>query len=672
MSKRKLHKITGVLLVALLLAISFAPAVIGATDHASTLQQVRAKEVKGTLPGGQFAKIWLALEPEQSGAIITVTAEWDRPDAQTNGVGFFILDKERLGRVGEDPLSSLATAAGDTNFNQNTFSNIQGAQFNAIGFDVYTIVVFNDSGTDANFTLKATNGFIVDGSNQVSDPNATPAAAETTTAETSDTSTEPTPTPAAAAASPVTTTVVATTTASSPAPSGATTVKREVRATQLAGDLPNQDDQHFLGLEPSQRDGEIGLVLTFDPQDSAELARRLNFWVLDEAGLTQFLRGTSPGELAIAAGSRTFRDDANERVARFKASGLGKYTVIVYNNSRVPGSYILTVDGGTLIDGDGQTKTAQAASVTSTSTVTPTTTSTTTTTTTAPASAQTSAPATTASGVAGQPGGAYTVKAGDTLAVIARDIYGNVQYYQQICRFNNIANCDLIEVGDVIKLPTLTQIQSGATAPAAAPAAVTTTVTPTRTTTTAPAASTAPTVTRPITTSVITTTRPVTSTGSLTTTLTATTTRPVTTTSVADDIVATLTADGRFTSLLEALQATGLNNVLKGRGPFTLFAPTEAAFNALEASRPGALQALLAEPTGQLTDLLRFHVVAGRLLAADLLDGQSATTTQGKPVEFQVQGSSIKVNGANVINKDIQTSNGVIHVIDAIIIPPLQ
>jgi uncharacterized surface protein with fasciclin (FAS1) repeats len=657
MSKRKLQNIISALLAALLLVITLAPAALGASGQALMLQRVRAKEVKGTLPGGQFAKIWLALEPEQSGAIITVTAEWDRPNAQTNGVGFFILDKERLGRVGEDPLSSLATAAGDTNFHLNTFSNIQGAQFNAIGFDIYTIVVYNDSGSDANFTLRATNGFIIDDSNpnQVIDPNATPAAAETTTDETSETPPTPTPTPAPAATSPVTTTVATTTTAASPAPAATTTVKREVRATQLAGDLPNQDDQHFLGLEPSQRDGEIGLVLTFDPQDSAELARRLNFWVLDEAGLTQFLRGTSPGELAIAAGSRTFRDDANERVARFKASGLGKYTVIVYNNSRVPGSYTLTVDGGILIDGDGQTKTAQAAGVTSTSTVTPTTTSTTTTTTTAPA----------ATGAAGQPGGDYTVKAGDTLAVIARDIYGNIQYYQQICKFNNIANCDLIEVGDVIKLPTLAQIQSGATAPAAAPAATTVS-----------------TVTRPVTTTSITaTTSPVTTTGAATTTLTVTTTRPVTSTQPATstttapataDLVAVLTADGRFASLLEALQATGLNNVLKGRGPFTIFAPTEAAFNALEASRPGALRALLAEPTGQLTDLLRFHVVAGKLPAADLVDGQSATTTQGKPVEFQVQGSSIKVNGASVISKDIQASNGVIHVIDAIIIPPLE
>jgi uncharacterized surface protein with fasciclin (FAS1) repeats len=454
-------------------------------------------------------------------------------------------------------------------------------------------------------------------------------------------------------------------------------VSREVRAEELRGEI--QDEQHFYGLEPSQRDGNIALQLTFDPQDNAELARRLNFWVLDEQGLVAFLNGTSPGEVAIAAGNRTFLGDVNVRVANFKASGLGAFTVIVYNNSDVLGTYTLTVDGGLLVDGSGQSLTAQAAGVSATAPVTGTTATTaTTTTTTTPAAA---APATTtttaAPTVTGEPGGTYTVKSGDTLAIIARDIYGNVQLYQQLCAFNNITNCDLIEVGDVINLPTQAQIQSVATTstttaqtatPTATPAQpAATTATTTTTTTTSPTTSTA--VTTTTTATPTTTTRPgatqaVTGTEAITTTTSTTTS---TTAGAAETIIDALEEDGRFAALVEALQATSLDSVLSGDGPFTLFAPTDAAFNALPA---GAFEQLLDDPGGQLSDILRYHVVMGETLAADISNGGQATTAQGKPVRFEVQGSSIKVNGANVIASDIESENGVVHVIDAVILPP--
>lgn len=691
MQKSTVRKGLAALLMVLLLTSSFAMPVSAAVTSAPLAQQLRDKQVRASIPGGQFAKIWLGLEPEQPGATVTVSAEWDRPDASRNGVGFFILDESGLRRVGEEALSSIAIAAGDSAFFLNGASNIQGAAFNAVGLATYTIVVYNDSASDANFTLTATNGFITDESNQVTGVNSAPAAtgddvpaAEGTPAPSTAPTTTVTVTATTAAPAPVATTVATTTTAPA-ATTTTTTPSGEARGTQLSGDLPNQDDQHFLGLEPSQRDADITLRLTYDPQDSSELARRLNFWVLDEDGLTSFLRGTSPGELAIAAGNRTFTGPSNERVASFKGSGLGTYTVIVYNNSRVPGSYTLSVEGGVLVDGSGQTRNAQAGSaattgtVTATTTTTPTTTTGGATTTATTGTTTTQATTTTAPARAGQPGGTYTVRSGDTIALIARDIYGDFRLYEQICAFNGIANCDLIEVGDVIRLPTQAQIDSGATA--ATTTAATPTATPTRAAATRPAASTAVTTTRGVTTTggvtatqsvtrstAVTPTTSVTSTQSVTATGTTTETADTTSpTTAAGDIVETLADLGDFSSLVDALQATGLDSVLQGDGPFTLFAPTDAAFAALPA---GAFEQLLNDPSGQLTDILRYHVVPGSTLADDLSNGMQAVTAQGKPVRFEVQGTAVKINGANVITKDIVTTNGVIHVIDAVILPP--
>jgi uncharacterized surface protein with fasciclin (FAS1) repeats len=106
---------------------------------------------------------------------------------------------------------------------------------------------------------------------------------------------------------------------------------------------------------------------------------------------------------------------------------------------------------------------------------------------------------------------------------------------------------------------------------------------------------------------------------------------------------------------------------LSDAGPFTIFAPTDAAFAGLPS---GALDQLLANPTGQLTQILLFHVLPGSVMAEDIDNGMQATTQQGKAVGFEVTGSTVKVNGANVTVPDIVASNGVIHAIDTVILPP--
>lgn len=135
------------------------------------------------------------------------------------------------------------------------------------------------------------------------------------------------------------------------------------------------------------------------------------------------------------------------------------------------------------------------------------------------------------------------------------------------------------------------------------------------------------------------------------------------------DIVDTAVGAGSFGTLVAAVQAAGLVETLKGEGPFTVFAPSEEAFAALPA---GTLESLLADPAGQLTQILLYHVVPGKVMAADVTDGLEATTAQGGAVTFSMMGDSVMINDANIIATDVEATNGVIHVIDKVILPPAE
>jgi len=131
-------------------------------------------------------------------------------------------------------------------------------------------------------------------------------------------------------------------------------------------------------------------------------------------------------------------------------------------------------------------------------------------------------------------------------------------------------------------------------------------------------------------------------------------------------IVEVARAAGGFTTLVAALDAAGLTSALEGEGPFTVFAPTDAAFAALPA---GTVEALLQDPE-TLASILTYHVVPGRVTASQVVTLSSATTLNGASVRISVTGSAVKVDEANVIQTDIAARNGVIHVIDAVILPP--
>ena len=132
------------------------------------------------------------------------------------------------------------------------------------------------------------------------------------------------------------------------------------------------------------------------------------------------------------------------------------------------------------------------------------------------------------------------------------------------------------------------------------------------------------------------------------------------------DIVAVASGAGSFNTLVAAVKAAGLVETLQGKGPFTVFAPTDAAFAKLPS---GTVEDLLKpENKEKLIAILTYHVIAGKVVAADVKT-MEAKTVNGKELAIKVAGGKVTVNGANVIKTDVMASNGVIHVIDTVLLP---
>lgn len=136
------------------------------------------------------------------------------------------------------------------------------------------------------------------------------------------------------------------------------------------------------------------------------------------------------------------------------------------------------------------------------------------------------------------------------------------------------------------------------------------------------------------------------------------------------DIVDVAVSTKFLSTLVEAVKAGDLVGTLKGDGPFTVFAPTNEAFAALP---DGTLESLLMPKNkDRLIEILTYHVVAGKVLSSDLSDGMKAKTVEGSDITVHISDSGVKINDANVAAADIMASNGVVHVIDRVIIPPME
>jgi len=136
----------------------------------------------------------------------------------------------------------------------------------------------------------------------------------------------------------------------------------------------------------------------------------------------------------------------------------------------------------------------------------------------------------------------------------------------------------------------------------------------------------------------------------------------------AADIVDTAVSAGNFTTLVAAVKAAGLVDTLKGPGPFTVFAPTDAAFAALP---PGTVETLLKpENKARLVSVLKYHVLPGRVMSKDIAGKKlDPKTVEGQTLAIDASGTAVKVNDATVTKADIGTDNGVIHVIDKVLLP---
>ncbi|WP_422004954.1 fasciclin domain-containing protein [Roseivirga pacifica] len=134
------------------------------------------------------------------------------------------------------------------------------------------------------------------------------------------------------------------------------------------------------------------------------------------------------------------------------------------------------------------------------------------------------------------------------------------------------------------------------------------------------------------------------------------------------DIVGLAAGNENLSTLVTAVKAAGLVETLQGNGPFTVFAPTNDAFAALP---KGTLDMLLKpENKDKLVAVLTYHVVSGKVMSGDLSNGQKAKTVQGENVDISIWSGNVKVSGAKVVGADVKASNGVVHVIDKVILPP--
>ena len=131
------------------------------------------------------------------------------------------------------------------------------------------------------------------------------------------------------------------------------------------------------------------------------------------------------------------------------------------------------------------------------------------------------------------------------------------------------------------------------------------------------------------------------------------------------DIVDTAMTAGTFTTLVAAITAAGLDTALKSPGPFTVFAPSDDAFAKLPS---GTVESLLQDIL-TLRKILEYHVVSGKVMAADVVQLDKATTVEGSDVKIDASSGSVKINDAIVVTPDIETDNGVIHVIDSVLLP---
>ena len=598
--------------------------------YALTAQgSVVSSTVSGQL-NEQFEKHYLELQVIDTSQSVTIKMDYQpqHSNALDQNSGFYVFKQSGYDRY------LNASPPSDTVFRTGSLDTMGGIKrkVTEIGAsdasEIVTIVVYNDTTMAMSYTLTGENVTFVDESGEQVVSGTTPSAPATST-----------PTPSGREAGTTETPVAVVTT-------------NAVRSNWARGELNEQFAKHYLGLEVVDSSLPVKIKMVYDPQNSQQVDDSAGFYVFKQSGYDRYLNASPPSDTVFLTSSLDTMDGIKRKTGEVGVDNVSEIVALVtYNDTITPFSYTITGenvlfldDSGEQVDGDRVVVQQPAAGT---------------------------GAATASGGTDITPGGSYTVQTGDTLGTISSSAYGSTIYWSAICSFNSLSNCDLIEVGDTLNIPTLAQAEAirtgGTVAPTATPdamSAATATATPdamsAATATATPDAMSAATATA-------TPDAMAGATATATTEATAEAMPEPTSQAGSDDLIEVAEDYEQLDILLLALDLAGLTSTIADGGPYTIFAPTNAAFASLPETR---LDTLMAD-SALLADTLKYHVVSGTLKASDLATLTTLTTLHGGTITVSTgSDGSVAIEGISIVTSDVEASNGVIHFIHQLLPDP--
>ena len=591
--------------------------------YALTAQgSVVSSTVSGQL-NEQFAKHYLELQVIDSSQPVKIKMDYQPQHSNTldESSGFYVFKQSGFDRyINAAPPSESVFSTGSL----ETMGGIKRKTAeigSADASEIVTIVVYNDTTFALSYTLTGENVTFVDESGEQVVSGSTPAAPATST-----------PTASArevAAATPV---AVVTTGA--------------VRSIWVSGELNEQFAKHYLGVEIVDTSQPATIKMVYDPQNSQQVDDSSGFYVFKQTGYDRYLNASPPSDSVFLTGSLESMDGIKRKVVEVSVDDVSDIVALVtYNDTTMSFSYTLTGENILFLDDSGEQVEGDRVVVQQ------------------PADGTSDPPAAVGTDIA--PGSSYTVQTGDTLGTISLRAYGSTTHWSAICTANSLTSCDLIEAGDNLTIPILAQTDTsgtGGTATPAATAAATPDAMP-EATAAATAVATAeamPEATAAATAEATAEAMPV-----------ATAEAMPEPTSQADsggsDLIEVAEDYEQLDILLLALDLAGLSATIADGGPYTIFAPTNAAF----ASLPEARLDMLMADSALLAETLKFHVVSGSLRTTDLASLSTLTTLQGGTIAVSTgSDGSLAIEGISIVTSDVEASNGVIHFIHQLLPDP--
>jgi uncharacterized surface protein with fasciclin (FAS1) repeats len=584
--------------------------VLVAIPYAVTAQNgVASSTVSGNL-NEQFAKHYLGLQviDPTKPAKIKMDYQPQHSSLLDGNSGFYLFTASGLDSY------TKAAPPSESAFRASTLEMMDGVKRKVAEIPlenvstVTALVTYNDTTMALSYTLTGENVRFLDDSGE-----------QVVTVGTA----APTSTPNSATTAPDTATAT---------PESATT--GAVRSVIVTGELNEQFAKHYLGLEVIDTGQPVTIKMDYQPQDSQQLDDNSGFYVFKAEGFARYTNASPASETAFRTGSMQLMEGIKQKTAQGGADHASTIvTLVTYNDTTMSLSYTLTGENVKFIDESGEQVNgdrAPAPAQTTDGTATP-----------APAGTDITL------------GSSYTVQSGDTLGTISTRAYGTDRYWSAICTANSLANCDHIEIGDVLTIPTQSQADEYLSGSVATPAPTADAMPePTTEATPAPTAEAMPEPTAEATAAPTSEAMP----------------EP---TEEADSGLGNLIEVAEdyeeLDILLLAVDLAGLSATISDGGPFTIFAPTNAAF----ASLPEARLDMLMADSVLLAETLKYHVVSGKLTAADLATQTSLTTLQGGTILISTSDDgSLGVEGVSIVTSDVMASNGVIHFIHQLLPDP--